>query len=255
MRGSGIDQGPGSIAVHDLDKRYGAVTAVDRVSFEVASGECLALLGPSGSGKTTVLMSIAGFEFPDQGRVLIGVTVLFVTHDQTEALTMADRVAVLDQGRLQQLGSPRELYEAPATPFVAGFVGETNFCAGIVRDAAGMGERVSATLDGGMAMDAIAAMPLPTGARISVALRPERLRVESGGPENGENHMPATVAEAVYAGNATTLLLDAAGGPSAARAHLRRRRHARAAAQRGRHPHLAARRRARLREQRAIMGA
>lgn len=171
MRDGGIDQGPGSIAVHDLEKRYGAVTAVDCVSFEVASGEFLALLGPSCSGKTTVLMSIAGFEFPDQGRVLIGVTVLFVTHDQTEALTMADRVAVLDQGRLQQLGSPRELYEAPATPFVAGFVGETNFCAGIVRDAAGMGERVSATLDGGMAMDAIAAMPLPAGARISVALR------------------------------------------------------------------------------------
>ncbi|MEJ7668674.1 MAG: ABC transporter ATP-binding protein [Casimicrobiaceae bacterium] len=235
------------VRVERLVKRFGSLTAVAGASLDVASGEFLALLGPSGCGKTTVLMSIAGFEHPDAGDILLdelsvlampasrrnigmvfqryalfphmtvagnigfplvmrrrpkaeirarvaevidvvrlsglderlpsqlsggqqqrvafaravvhrpplllmdeplaaldkklreemqvelkelqrllGVTVIFVTHDQQEALAMADRVAVMNAGRIEQVGSPRELYEEPASAFVANFVGESN---------------------------------------------------------------------------------------------------------------------------------
>ena len=138
----------------------------------------------------------------------IGITVIFVTHDQTEALTMADRVAVLDHGRLQQLGAPRDLYEAPETVFVAGFIGETNFCEGWLSQPAMPGEAVSVALDGGGSMQAIAAQAIAAGGRIRVALRPERLRVLPAG-----GHGPvARVTDAIYAGNATTLMLEGEGG-------------------------------------------
>ena len=326
---AGVDVPQGRVAVQGLVKRFGPVNAVDHVSLEVGAGEFLALLGPSGSGKTTILMSIAGFEYPDEGRILIGggevtwappnkrnlgmvfqrytlfphmsvleniafplkmrgigraererraraaldtvrlggmgdrkpaqlsggqqqrvaiaraivyqprvllmdeplsaldknlreemqieikhlqrrigITVIFVTHDQTEALTMADRVAVLDHGRLQQLGAPRDLYEAPETVFVAGFIGESNFCEGWLSQPAMPGESVSVALDGGGSMQAIAAQAIAAGGRIRVALRPERLRVLPAG-----GHGPvARVTDAIYAGNATTLMLEGEGG-------------------------------------------
>lgn len=237
-----------AVEIQALAKRFGDVVALDGVSLDVRPGEFLALLGPSGSGKTTILMSIAGFERPDSGRILIGgreisrlaphrrdigmvfqryalfphmtvaenlayalrrrgagraeiiarveeilhlikldglggrgvdqlsggqqqrvalgraliyrpsvllmdepmsaldkklrehmqmelkllhrtlgTTIILVTHDQEEALSMADRVALLDQGRLRQLGTPQELYRHPADAFVADFIGRTNF--------------------------------------------------------------------------------------------------------------------------------
>lgn len=249
------------VRIQDLFKRFGSVTAVAGTSLQVASGEFLALLGPSGCGKTTVLMSIAGFEHPDSGDILLdersvvalpasrrnigmvfqryalfphmtvaaniafplvmrrlpqaeirtrvdevlgvvrlvglgerlpaqlsggqqqrvafaravvhrpplllmdeplaaldkklreemqielkelqrllGITVVFVTHDQQEALAMSDRVAVMNAGRIEQVGSPKELYEEPASAFVANFVGESNRFAGrLVKLAGGMG--------------------------------------------------------------------------------------------------------------------
>jgi len=75
-------------------------------------------------------------EFAGRKRRL-GATVIYVTHDQEEALTMSDRVAVMDGGRLVRLGTPRDLYDRPATPFVAGFIGETNLLPGTVRAASG----------------------------------------------------------------------------------------------------------------------
>jgi putative spermidine/putrescine transport system ATP-binding protein len=231
----------------ELTRRFGAVTAVDAISLDVARGEFFTLLGPSGSGKTTTLRLIAGFELPDGGRVElagtdvtgrpahardvntvfqdyalfphmtvrqnveyglrirkvprdqrrtradealamvrladhgerkpaqlsggqrqrvalaraivnrpkvllldeplgaldlklrqemqvelkriqgeVGITFVYVTHDQEEALTMSDRLAVFDQGRIIQVGVPAEVYERPATEFVAGFVGTSN---------------------------------------------------------------------------------------------------------------------------------
>ncbi len=239
--------GGGAISVRDVVKRFGDVTAVAGVSFDVRPGEFFSLLGPSGSGKTTILRMIAGFELPTSGSILlggtdvstrppferdvntvfqdyalfphmtvaqnveyglkvkrvrkperstraaealeavrldgyadrrpnqlsggqrqrvalaralvnrpgvllldeplgaldlklregmqvelkriqreVGITFVFVTHDQGEALTMSDRIAVFNQGRIEQVGTPVEVYEHPATEFVAGFVGTSN---------------------------------------------------------------------------------------------------------------------------------
>jgi len=138
----------------------------------------------------------------------IGITVVFVTHDQTEALTMADRVAVLDNGKLQQIGTPFDLYENPRTAFVAGFIGETNFCNGTVGTTSAAGEPVVITLDGGYEVGALSSEPLVAGAQVQLAVRPERLSLVAA----GAGILNATVKEAIYAGSATTLLLDANNG-------------------------------------------
>lgn len=240
-----------AVALEGVTKRFGAVTAVDRVDLTIADGEFFSMLGPSGSGKTTVLRMIAGFEEPTDGRILlggtevtrtppfardvntvfqdyalfphmsvqenveyglrvkkvgrterreratealrtvrlgeyadrrptqlsggqrqrvalaralvnrprvllldeplgaldlklrremqielkqiqrdVGITFCFVTHDQEEALTMSDRIAVFNHGRIEQVATPAALYEAPATEFVAGFVGTSNLLTG-----------------------------------------------------------------------------------------------------------------------------
>jgi ABC-type Fe3+/spermidine/putrescine transport system ATPase subunit len=136
----------------------------------------------------------------------LGITVVFVTHDQTEAMTMADRVAVLDLGRLQQVGAPRDLYETPATPFVAGFIGETNFLAGRAVDQAAAGAAVAVDLDGGGRVGATAVDRLAAGAAVRIAVRPERVRLAASG-----RGMAATVIEAIYAGVATTCIADLGG--------------------------------------------
>jgi spermidine/putrescine ABC transporter ATP-binding subunit len=326
---SSVDAGPaGTVMVRDLVKRYHDVAAVDGVSLEVRAGEFLALLGPSGSGKTTILMNIAGFDFPDQGGIEIGgrdmtfvspdkrdlgmvfqrttlfphmsvldniafplrmrklgrapreeraraalrtvrldgygdrrpaelsggqqqrvalaraivynpqvllmdeplsaldknlreemqieikhlqrqlgVTVIFVTHDQTEALTMADRIAVLNLGALQQVGTPRELYEKPATAFVAGFVGESNFWPAIATSDAAANEQFTVELEGGEIAQACAASPLRKGSAIRIAVRPERIRLDT--PPSGG--LSGTLEETIYAGSVTTVRLRTKG--------------------------------------------
>ena len=313
-----------SIEISRLVKRFGPLTAVDAVDLSIPAGEFFALLGPSGSGKTTILMSIAGFDFPDAGSIHVGgrdvtflppqerglgmvfqrytlfphmsvaenvafplkmrgvnradrekralealatvrlgdlggrrpsqlsggqqqrvalaraivyrppvllmdeplsaldknlreemqleikhlqrdlgMTIVFVTHDQTEALTMADRVSVLDRGRLQQIGTPRDLYETPATAFVAGFIGETNFWDCTVAQPVRAGAVASVTLQGGGDAQAVAACDLAAGSA-RLAIRPERICL-------GDAGLPGTVQEAIYAGTATTLILRTAG--------------------------------------------
>jgi putative spermidine/putrescine transport system ATP-binding protein len=105
-----------------------------------------------------------------------GITFLFVTHDQDEALTMSDRVAVFNQGRIEQVGTPAEVYERPATEFVASFVGTSNR----------IGE---------------------------VHVRPEKIHVStSPEPGAGDRQAVGTVAEVVYAGAATRFVVDLAEG-------------------------------------------
>ena len=326
LPGNGEAGGEGRVVVRDLVKHFGPVTAVDHVDLDVKPGEFLALLGPSGSGKTTILMCVAGFDFPDSGVIEVGgrdvtwtppnkrdmgmvfqrytlfphmsvlenvafplkmrgvsradretrakaaletvrlgdlgerkpsqlsggqqqrvalaraivyrpklllmdeplsaldknlreemqieikhlqrelgVTVIFVTHDQTEALTMADRVSVLNAGKLQQIGAPKALYEAPETEFVAGFIGETNFWSGIAKASAAAGQKVAVELEGGGVAEGIAASAIAGGAAIRLAVRPERVKL------NAPTGLPARMEEAIYAGKATTLLLRGAG--------------------------------------------
>ncbi|MGW4743786.1 ABC transporter ATP-binding protein [Streptomyces sp. NPDC004290] len=120
----------------------------------------------------------------------VGITFVFVTHDQEEALTMSDRIAVFHQGRIEQVAAPAEIYEHPATPFVAGFVGTSNLLSG---DAA---RRV-------------------VGAPGTYSIRPEKIRILSDHTAPGEpGHSTAsgTVAEVVYLGDSTRFLVDLDGG-------------------------------------------
>jgi len=313
-----------------VSKRYPARPGADpqaalaSLDLDVARGELLTLLGPSGSGKTTTLMLLAGFETPDEGRILLegrdiarlpahrrgigvvfqsyalfphmtvaenlafpleargvqraerearvalalsmvrleglaerrpaqlsggqqqrvalaralvfeppvvlldeplgaldkalreemqhelralhrrlGLTMVYVTHDQAEALTLADRIAVLAEGRLRQVAPPRELYDSPADAFVAGFVGENNRLAGTVLDIAdGVG---GIRLAGGAAMGARLAAPLSPGAPCLVMVRPERVAP-------GAEGLAARVEEALFQGDHVRVCCTLADG-------------------------------------------
>ncbi len=302
-----------AVIFENVSRHFGAVKAVDEVSFEVQDGEFFTFLGPSGSGKTTCLRLIAGFEDADRGRIYlngvqvnrlppferdvhtvfqdyalfphlsvlenvayslmvkgvprmerrrraeealelvrlaglgsrrpsqlsggqrqrvalarslvgrpklllldeplgaldlklreqmqvelkdlqaqVGVTFVYVTHDQEEALSMSDRIAVFNRGRIEQLASPAEIYEQPKTAFVAGFVGASNLVDG------GFAERL--------------------GHRGAILIRPERIRLLGPGqpPAAGEVSAAGTLQEAVYLGSYTRFRVALEGGPTLA---------------------------------------
>lgn len=319
-----------SIEIHSLTKRYGNVVAVDDVSLAIPAGGFLALLGPSGSGKTTILMSVAGFEQPDAGRILIGkeditdippyrrgigmvfqkyalfphmtvaeniayplrqrgmgraerdervresldlvrlgglgsrlpsqlsggqqqrvalaraliyrppvllmdeplgaldrklreqlqielkqlqrslgTTVIFVTHDQQEALSLADRVAVLNQGRVVQVGAPNELHDAPASSFVADFIGEANILKGTA--AATRGSECVMRLPNGIAFRGTLASRVEVGTSFpaELVIRPSRVKL-SRGETKGQAH--GKVMETVYGGETMAVLVELGQG-------------------------------------------
>ena len=292
------------LRIEGLSKRFapGAAPAVDRVSFDIARGAFFALVGPSGCGKTTLLRLLAGFERPDEGRILIagddmaevppyrrpvnmmfqsyalfphmsvadnvafglkqekrprreiaarvtamlelvqlarlaerrpgqlsggerqrvalaralvkepklllldepltaldrklreetryelvriqervGITFLMVTHDQEEAMSMAGRVAVMHEGRIVQLGTPREVYETPASRFVADFLGAVNLFAG--RVAASDGRRlIIDSAEAGASLVVEHRAPLAEGSAVAVAVRPEKIALGAAPP-------------------------------------------------------------------------
>ncbi|MEU0809936.1 ABC transporter ATP-binding protein [Streptomyces sp. NPDC005970] len=308
---------------------YGGFTAIDDVHLEVGAGEFVALLGPSGSGKTTLLMSVAGFETPSGGRILVdgddvtrlpphrrgfgivfqryalfphlsvarnveyplrmrglpraerrravrealdlvdlgpfaerrphqlsggqqqrvalaralvfrppvllmdeplgaldrklreqvqleirrlhrelGTTVLYVTHDQDEALVMADRIAVLKDGRIEQYDTPTGMYEAPASEFVAGFLGRTNVIAAKVVSG-GPGRATVAVADRELpALVPADAEPPAPGAEVSLAVRPERIALAD---KPSDTSLPATVSEVIFSGATTSVVCETVG--------------------------------------------
>ncbi len=122
----------------------------------------------------------------------LGLTVVYVTHDQSEALTMSDRVAVFDAGRIQQLATPAELYEAPGNAFVASFIGESNRLEGRVLHREG--GRCTVEVEG---LGAVAAVDACSGERAIIALRPERVRLG----EALENAFEGEVLEHIFHGD------------------------------------------------------
>jgi spermidine/putrescine transport system ATP-binding protein len=318
------------VEVREATKSFGAITAVDRVSFRVSRGEFYSLLGPSGCGKTTTLRLVAGFERPDDGRILlrgkditplpphrrnvntvfqhyalfphlsvadnvgyglrqkdlpreesrgrleralatvrltelrdryprelsggqqqrvalaralvnepaallldeplaaldlklrkamqgelkklqerVGITFLYVTHDQEEALTLSDRIAVMNHGRILQEGTPQEIYERPRSKFVADFIGQTNFFQGEVQDADG-----SATVvreEGGFVLRCDPVPWVSRGMRVAVAVRPEKIA-----PANGSvapaNRLSGTLVRVTYLGDLVQYHVELPGG-------------------------------------------
>ncbi|WP_435169987.1 ABC transporter ATP-binding protein [Falsirhodobacter sp. 1013] len=139
----------------------------------------------------------------------LGLTIVFVTHDQSEALTMSDRIAVFNKGRIEQIDTPAAVYDRPATRFVAEFVGETNMLAGRVAEAGPDGATVD--LAGGLRIRV--RQPLEQGCAVSVCLRPERLHLGRA----GANVMDCRVTDRVYMGDHLRVALDGAAGPIVAR--------------------------------------
>jgi putative spermidine/putrescine transport system ATP-binding protein len=134
----------------------------------------------------------------------LAITTVFVTHDQVEALSMCDRVAVMDSGRVSQVGTPEDLYERPANRFVAGFVGRANWLAGVAR-AGGVelaGTRVAA-LHGEA-----------DGAAVELMLRPHRLRLRraGGGGAEGDASLPGKVRSLSYVGDVAQVEVETAAG-------------------------------------------
>ena len=318
-----------SITISGITKRFGSVRAVDRVSVEIAKGEMFFLLGPSGCGKTTLLRTIAGFYYPDEGRILfgeedvselppdrrntgmvfqhyalwphmtvrgnlsfglemrgypgqerrkrvdealarvkmedyaerlpgqlsggqqqrvalaralvieprvvlmdeplsnldanlrlemrshikrlhdeIGMTVIYVTHDQHEALSMADRLAVMMNGKLVQTGTPREVYYRPATREVGQFIGETNFLTGIVREA---GELITIETPAGAIVASGMGATAGRGETVVCAIRPESWDILGAGEER-PNILEARVRQVFFHGNHEQYELELADG-------------------------------------------
>jgi spermidine/putrescine transport system ATP-binding protein len=315
----------GTLRFENVTKRFGDFTAVDQVTLEIGHGKTFSLLGPSGCGKTTLLRMAAGFERPDEGRVLldgqditllppeqrpvntvfqnyalfphlsvrdniafglklaklsaaavsrevdrmlelvdltthadkmpsmlsggqkqrvgiaralakkprvllldeplaaldlklrqrllveldaihdeVGITFLYVTHDQGEAMSISDRIAVMNKGRIEQIGKPAEIYETPRTSFVAAFIGDTNFLEGRVTESLGDGFSRAEIPGLGMVMidnD----KPVRPGDRIHLSLRPEKLILSRGQPASHqrENAVQGVVEDVIYFGSHT----------------------------------------------------
>ena len=133
----------------------------------------------------------------------VGITAIFVTHDQEEALTLSDRIAIIDEGGLVQTGAPGELYERPRTRFAASFLGDANFLSGRVE---GNGVRVDGV--GRVA----AAAPLAPG-EATLAVRPEKMRLAA--PDSGAegNRIVGSVDRRVFSGASVTYIVDTPAGP------------------------------------------
>jgi putative spermidine/putrescine transport system ATP-binding protein len=140
----------------------------------------------------------------------LGISIIYVTHDQDEALVMSDRIGVFNRGRLEQIGPVEELYERPTTRFVAEFIGETNAIFGQV-GAPEAGYSVIETADGPLRARAQAA--LAVGSRATLSIRPERIRLESHEAQiHGVNRLTGRIAEMIYMGRGRKYLVETASG-------------------------------------------
>lgn len=142
----------------------------------------------------------------------VGITFLFVTHDQTEAMAVSDRIAVLQQGRVEQIGTPIELYEAPKSSFVAAFIGDTNFFDGHVAEKVS-NEYSLLTLDNFPNVLCFNDKQLNVGDSVHLSVRPEKLHIsrEQPAPNPRHNLLPGVVEDVVYKGDHTNFWVRVEG--------------------------------------------
>ena len=143
----------------------------------------------------------------------LGITFIYVTHDQEEALTMSDRIAVMNDGKVAQVGSPEDLYDRPDNRFVAGFIGESNFLPAVVR---GLEDDVVVAECEGTLIRALCPGRPASGEKVTLTTRPERLRFAdtSQAGTHPQNRLSVTVTEAVSAGERCRYMLRAGDGTS-----------------------------------------
>lgn len=149
----------------------------------------------------------------------VGITFVYVTHDQEEALTMSDRIGVMNKGRLLQVGTAQEIYEAPMSRFVSNFIGETNYLYGTVSQH--QGEIVisgintplyEVVVEPGHRILAGGVPGLHDGQRVTVAFRPEKMHITANCDAAEANCMDGEVVDVVYRGSATTYIIDVGAG-------------------------------------------
>jgi spermidine/putrescine transport system ATP-binding protein len=139
----------------------------------------------------------------------IGITFIFVTHDQEEALTMSDRIAVMSFGKVMQIGAPVEIYERPQNKFVADFIGDTNFLEGEVRRIEG--EKVWVFVDKLKAeVEGTGMEKFGAGEKVVISIRPEKIRLSEEPSRNG-NCFQVIIQNSAYIGSDTRLEVDAGG--------------------------------------------
>ena len=144
-----------------------------------------------------------------------GITFIFVTHDQEEALTMGDRVAVMENGRLQQIGAPREIYENPVNHFVADFIGESNFLDATILSVEADGGIARCALAGGTEMTATLTTPRRAGGAATLSVRPEKITLAPAvSGESGASGLAGIVERLTYLGTDTHYRINLDSGVS-----------------------------------------
>jgi iron(III) transport system ATP-binding protein len=142
-------------------------------------------------------------------RTRLGLTTIYVTHDQVEALALSDRIVVMNGGKIAQIGTPQEIYEHPAESFVADFIGTTNFLAGEIEAA---GASTSVRLPGGQRVAILAETPPRAGDRVTLAYRPEQIRIaKEGAAEPGGTVIRGRITSRSYVGGRWQIGLDLGG--------------------------------------------
>ncbi|MEM7565470.1 MAG: ABC transporter ATP-binding protein [Pseudomonadota bacterium] len=139
-----------------------------------------------------------------------GITFVFVTHDQEEALAMSDRIAVMSDGEVQQIGRPTEIYEHPINRFVADFIGDTNFMDGEIVDL--NEDLVTCRIGASSLFEAENSGSHNVGDQVTLFLRPEKISLSADGETNGSDTRPGKVANIVYLGNQAAYTVDMGDG-------------------------------------------